>query len=145
MALWPIVPVIIAAVFTHNLVSGTGAMDVIGSARSPPSAATAACSLLVACVLRWFYGGHGRFGTAVAIPAGMLAGLGFEAVPAVLICLLANGVIPNPTAPSASPRYPLPTWWVWIPAPGDRSAGAVGAFLCDDAAVYRTGCWSCCR
>lgn len=39
--------------------------------------------------------GMAGFGTAVAIPAGMLAGLGFEAVPAVLICLLANGV-PTP-------------------------------------------------
>lgn len=92
MALWPIVLVIIAAVFTYNLCVRTGAMDVIGSMITSISSDRRLLALLVAWCFGGFMEGMAGFGTAVAIPAGMLAGLGFEAVPAVLICLLANGV-----------------------------------------------------
>ena len=95
MALWPIVLVIIAAVFTYNLCVRTGAMDVIGSMITSISSDRRLLALLVAWCFGGFMEGMAGFGTAVAIPAGMLAGLGFEAVPAVLICLLANGV-PTP-------------------------------------------------
>ena len=81
MALWPIVLVIIAAVFTYNLCVRTGAMDVIGSMITSISSDRRLLALLVA----WCFGGFME---------GM-AGFGFEAVPAVLICLLANGV-PTP-------------------------------------------------
>ena len=90
MALWPIVLVIIAAVFTYNLCVRTGAMDVIGSMITSISSDRRLLALLVAWCFGGFMEGMAGFGTAVAIPAGMLAGLGFEAVPAVLICLLAN-------------------------------------------------------
>lgn len=93
MALWPIVLVIIAAVFTYNLCVRTGAMDVIGSMITSISSDRRLLALLVAWCFGGFMEGMAGFGTAVAIPAGMLAGLGFEAVPAVLICLLANGVL----------------------------------------------------
>lgn len=95
MALWPIVLVIIAAVFTYNLCVRTGAMDVIGGMITSISSDRRLLALLVAWCFGGFMEGMAGFGTAVAIPAGMLAGLGFEAVPAVLICLLANGV-PTP-------------------------------------------------
>lgn len=95
MALWLIVLVIIAAVFTYNLCVRTGAMDVIGSMITSISSDRRLLALLVAWCFGGFMEGMAGFGTAVAIPAGMLAGLGFEAVPAVLICLLANGV-PTP-------------------------------------------------
>ena len=94
MALWPIVLVIIAAVFTYNLCAhgrhGRDRQhDHLHQQRS------SSLALLVAWCFGGFMEGMAGFGTAVAIPAGMLAGLGFEAVPAVLICLLANGV-PTP-------------------------------------------------
>lgn len=95
MALWPIVLVIIAAVFTYNLCVSTGAMDVIGSMITSISSDRRILALLVAWCFGGFMEGMAGFGTAVAIPAGMLAGLGFSAVPSVLMCLLANGV-PTP-------------------------------------------------
>ena len=70
-------------------------MDVIGSMITSISSDRRLLALLVAWCFGGFMEGMAGFGTAVAIPAGMLAGLGFEAVPAVLICLLANGV-PTP-------------------------------------------------
>ena len=53
MALWPIVLVIIAAVFTYNLCVRTGAMDVIGSMITSISSDRRLLALLVA----WCFGG----------------------------------------------------------------------------------------
>ena len=106
MALWPIVLVIIAAVFTYNLCVRTGAMDVIGHMITSISSDRRLLALLVAWCFGGFMEGMAGFGTAVAIPAGMLAGLGFEAVPAVLICLLANGV-PTPYGSIGIPTVSL--------------------------------------
>lgn len=92
MALWPIVLVIIAAVFTYNLCVRTGAMDVIGSMITSLSRDRRALALLVAWCFGGFMEGMSGFGTAVAIPAGMLAALGFPPLQAVLVCLVANGV-----------------------------------------------------
>ena len=92
MALWPIVLVIIAAVFTYNLCVRTGAMDVIGSMIISLSQDRRILALLVAWCFGGFMEGMSGFGTAVAIPAGMLAALGFSPLQAVLICLVANGV-----------------------------------------------------
>ena len=92
MALWPIVLVIIAAVFTYNLCVRTGAMDVIGSMITSLSCDRRVLALLVAWCFGGFMEGMSGFGTAVAIPAGMLAALGFPPLQAVLICLVANGV-----------------------------------------------------
>ena len=77
MALWPIVLVIIAAVFTYNLCVRTGAMDVIGSMITSISSDRRLLALLVAWCFGGFMEGMAGFGTAV------------------LICLLANGV-PTP-------------------------------------------------
>lgn len=92
MALWPIVLVIIAAVFTYNLCVRTGAMDVIGSMITSLSRDRRVLALLVAWCFGGFMEGMSGFGTAVAIPAGMLAALGFPPLQAVLVCLVANGV-----------------------------------------------------
>ncbi len=92
MALWPIVLVIIAAVFTYNLCVHTGAMDVISTMITSLSADRRVLALLVAWCFGGFMEGMSGFGTAVAIPAGMLAALGFSPVRSVLICLVANGV-----------------------------------------------------
>lgn len=139
MALWPIVLVIIAAVFTYNLCVRTGAMDVIGSMITSISSDRRLLALLVAWCFGGFMEGMAGFGTAVAIPAGMLAGLGFEAVPAVLICLLANGV-PTPTVHRHPHGVRCRPGGSGFPAPGDRSAGAARTVLCGDAAAHRVGC-----
>ena len=106
MALWPIVLVIIAAVFTYNLCVETGAMDVIGHMITSISSDRRILSLLVAWCFGGFMEGMAGFGTAVAIPAGMLAGLGFSPVPTVLMCLLANGV-PTPYGSIGIPTVSL--------------------------------------
>lgn len=145
MALWPIVLVIIAAVFTYNLCVRTGAMEVIGSMITSISSDRRLLALLVAWCFGGFMEGMAGFGTAVAIPAGMLAGLGFEAVPAVLICLLANGV-PTPYGSIGHPHgVRCRPGGSGFPAPGDRSAGAARTVLCGDAAIYCAGCGPCCR
>lgn len=92
MALWPIVLVIVAAVFTYNLCVHTGAMDVIGRMVTSLSCDRRVLALLVAWCFGGFMEGMSGFGTAIAIPAGMLAALGFPPLQAVLICLVANGV-----------------------------------------------------
>lgn len=94
-ALWPIVIVIIAAVFTYKLCVKTGAMDKITSMITSISSDRRLLALLLAWCFGGFMEGVAGFGTAVAIPAGMLAGLGFNPITAVLICLIANGV-PTP-------------------------------------------------
>lgn len=106
MALWPIVLVIIAAVFTYNLCVRTGAMDVISGMITSISSDRRILALLIAWCFGGFMEGMAGFGTAVAIPAGMLAALGFSPIPAVLMCLLANGV-PTPYGSIGIPTVSL--------------------------------------
>ncbi|HIU04067.1 MAG TPA: L-lactate permease [Candidatus Coprousia avicola] len=106
MALWPIVIVIIAAVFTYNLCVRTGAMDVIGRMITSVSADRRILALLIAWCFGGFMEGMAGFGTAVAIPAGMLAALGYPPLSAVLMCLLANGV-PTPYGSIGIPTVSL--------------------------------------
>ena len=126
MALWPIVLVIIAAVFTYNLCVKTGAMDVIGGMITSISSDRRLLALLIAWCFGGFMEGMAGFGTAVAIPASMLAGLGFAPIPAVLLCLLAMAC-PRRTAPLAFPPFrwrallvsirltlPLFRWSSWL-------------------------------
>ncbi|MDN0055770.1 L-lactate permease [Collinsella ihumii] len=106
MALWPIVLVIIAAVFAYNLCVSTGAMDVIGRMICSISSDRRILALLIAWCFGGFMEGMAGFGTAVAIPAGMLVGLGFSPLSAVLVCLLANGV-PTPYGSIGIPTVSL--------------------------------------
>lgn len=90
LGLWPIMIVIIAAVFTYNLSIHTKSMDVI---KKMMTGITTDKRILV-LILAWGFGGFleaiAGFGTAVAIPASILAALGFEPVFAAIICLIAN-------------------------------------------------------
>ena len=106
MALWPIVLVIIAAVFAYNLCVSTGAMDVIGRMICSISSDRRILALLIAWCFGGFMEGMAGFGTAVAIPAGMLVGLGFSPLSSVLVCLLANGV-PTPYGSIGIPTVSL--------------------------------------
>ncbi len=95
MALWPIVLVIIAAVFTYNLVCATGGMDVIKTMLTSVSPDKRVLVLLVAWCFGGFMEGMAGFGTAIAIPAGMMMAMGFDPLFSCLICLLSNG-FPTP-------------------------------------------------
>lgn len=92
MALWPIVIVIIAAVFTYNLTVATGAMEHIKAMLCSVSADKRVLTLLIAWCFGNFLEGMAGFGTAVAIPASMLLALGVDPMVAILACLIANGV-----------------------------------------------------
>ena len=95
MALWPIVLVIVAAVFTYNLVVKTGGMQVIQSLLTSVSADKRVLVLLVAWCFGGFMEGMAGFGTAIAIPAGLMTALGFPPLFSCLICLIANS-FPTP-------------------------------------------------
>lgn len=90
LALWPITLVIIAAVFTYNLSLHTGGMEVI---KRMITGVTTDRRILI-LILAWGFGGFleaiAGFGTAVAIPAGILFALGFDPLFAAVICLIAN-------------------------------------------------------
>ncbi|EGW41811.1 L-lactate permease [Desulfosporosinus sp. OT] len=102
IAFWPIIIVIIAAVFTYNLSLYTGSMEVI---KKMMTSITTDKRILV-LILAWGFGGFleaiAGFGTAVAIPASIMAALGFDPVFAAIICLIAN------TTPTAFGAIGLP-------------------------------------
>lgn len=106
MALWPIVLVIIAAVFCYNLTVKTGAMDVIKSLITSLTNDKRVLVLLIAWCFGGFMEGMAGFGTAIAIPAGMLVGLGFDPLFSCLVCLLANGT-PTPFGSIGIPTVTL--------------------------------------
>ena len=95
IALWPILLVIVAALFTYNLAVETKTMDVIKKMLS----SIKTDKRIQVLILAWGFGGFleavAGYGTAVAIPASILASLGFNPLFAAVICLLANTV---PTA-----------------------------------------------
>ena len=92
MALWPIVIVIIAAVFTYNVTVHTSGMETIKAMLCSVSDDKRILTLLIAWCFGGFLEGMAGFGTAVAIPASMLMALGVSPVTAILACLIANGV-----------------------------------------------------
>ena len=92
LALWPIIWVILAAIFTYNVTLKTGAMETIKGFMASLSGDRRIQALIIA----WGFGGFleaaAGFGTAVAIPASILIGLGFNPFFAAVICLIANTV-----------------------------------------------------
>lgn len=95
MAVWPIILVIIAAVFTYRLSLRTGGMEVIKAMITSFSTDKRVLVLLIAWCFGGFMEGMAGFGTAIAIPASMLVSLGFDPLFSCLVCLVANG---TPTA-----------------------------------------------
>ena len=94
-ALWPICLVIIAALFTYNLILKTGAMEEIKKMLAGVSKDKRVLLLLIGWGFGNFMEGMAGFGTAVAIPASMLAGIGVDPIGAVVGCLVVNS---TPTA-----------------------------------------------
>ena len=103
MAIWPICLVIVAAVFTYNLVVHTKNMELIKKMLTSVSKD----KRILVLIISWGFGGcmegMAGFGTAVAIPAGILCGLGFDPIFAAMICLVAN------TTPVAFGSIGIPT------------------------------------
>lgn len=102
MGIWPIVYIIIAAVFTYNLTTASGSMATI---RQGLSGITSDKRLLV-LIIAWGFGGFleavAGFGTAVAIPASILIAFGVDPILSATICLIAN------TTPTAFGAIGLP-------------------------------------
>jgi len=95
LACWPILLVIIAAIFTYNLSLHTKAMDIIKKMLTSVSSDRRVLILLIGWGFGGFLEGMAGFGTAIAIPAGMLAGIGINPILSAMVCLVANSV---PTA-----------------------------------------------
>ena len=95
LACWPILLVIVAAIFTYNLTLKTKAMDVIKAMLTSVSQDRRVLILLIGWGFGGFLEGMAGFGTAIAIPAGILAGIGIDPIMSAAVCLIANSV---PTA-----------------------------------------------
>jgi len=94
-ALWPICMVIISALFVYQLTLKTGAMESIKNMLSGVSSDP----LIILLIIGWGFGnfmeGMAGFGTAVAIPAGILVAMGYDPIRTVIACLVVNS---TPTA-----------------------------------------------
>ena len=94
-AIFPIILIIIAAIYSYNVLVFTKKMDVLKFQFSNISKDKTIQVLL----LTWGFGGllegMAGFGTAVAIPAAILIGLGYRPLFSALVSLLSNSV---PTA-----------------------------------------------
>ncbi len=88
--LWPILIVIIAAVFTYRVITFTGAIEKIKDAISGVSTDKRILVLLIGWCFGGFMEGVAGFGTPIAIPAGMMWGMGFDPVLASIACIIAN-------------------------------------------------------
>ena len=88
--IWPILIIIIAAVFTYRVITYTGAIENIKHAISGVSNDKRILILLIGWCFGGFMEGVAGFGTPIAIPAGMLWGMGLDPVLASIACIIAN-------------------------------------------------------
>lgn len=93
--LWPIVIVILGAIYSYNLMQKTGAMEVLKNTLATISDDPRIQVLLIAWCFGGFLEAAAGFGTAVAIPISLLIALGFNPLKAAIASLVANTV---PTA-----------------------------------------------
>src|SRR5271157_5167117 len=100
--LFPIGWIILTAVFFYNLTVEAGQFEVIKSSISSISADRRMQALLIAFCFSAFMEGVSGQGAPVAVAAAMLIGLGFSAIPAAVICLVAN-TPPVPFGPVGVP------------------------------------------
>jgi lactate permease len=89
-AVFPILWIVVGALWVHSLAVGSGQFDVIRSTLASITADRRLQALFIAFGFGAFLEGAAGFGTPVAISAAMLVGLGFEARPAAILCLIAN-------------------------------------------------------
>ncbi|MEL1136572.1 lactate permease LctP family transporter [Desulfitobacterium sp. THU1] len=104
--LFPIGWIIITAVFFYNLTVEAGAFEVIKSSIASLSSDRRLQALLIAFSFSAFMEGAAGQGAPVAVAAAILIGLGFPALPAAVICLVAN-VPPVPFGPVGTPTITM--------------------------------------
>ena len=92
LALFPIIWVIISALFVYNITVKTGSMNNIKSMLSVLSDDRRIQALILAFGFGGFLEAVAGFGTAVAIPASILAAMGFNPILAATVCLVANTI-----------------------------------------------------
>ncbi|MEH2921434.1 L-lactate permease [Samsonia erythrinae] len=93
--LWPIVIVILGAIYSYNLMQKTRSMDVLRDVLAGISEDKRIQVLLISWCFGGFLEAAAGYGTAVAIPIGILIALGFNPMKAAIASLVANTV---PTA-----------------------------------------------
>ena len=106
--LFPIGWIILTAVFLYNLTVEAGQFEIIKSSISSLSTDRRLQALLVAFCFSAFMEGVSGQGAPVAVAAAMLIGLGFPALPAAVICLVAN-TPPVPFGPVGTPTIMMAT------------------------------------
>lgn len=120
--LFPIGWIILTAVFLFNLTVASGQFEVIKSSISALSPDRRIQALLIAFCFSAFMEGVAGQGAPVAIAAAMLIGLGFPALPAAVICLVAN-TPPVPFGPVGVPTIMMATMTGY---PAGTMARAIG-------------------
>ena len=93
MAIWPILGVIVSAIFAYNLTVHTGGMEKIKDMLSSVSTDKRMLILIIAWGFGSFLECMSGFGTAVAIGASMLVTVGVTPITAVVVCLLSNAAM----------------------------------------------------
>ena len=88
--LFPVVWIVISAVWIYNMTVESGNFEIIKSALAKLTADRRIQALLIAFSFGAFLEGTSGFGAPVAISAAMLAGLGFQRLYAAALCLIAN-------------------------------------------------------
>src|ERR671933_1277124 len=100
--LFPIVWIVINAIFIYNIIVETGQFDVIRNSLTSLSNDRRIQVVLIAFVFGALLEATAGFGTPVAITSALMAGLGFEPIYAASLALLAN------TAPVAFGGFGIP-------------------------------------
>ncbi len=100
--LFPIVWIVINAIFVYNVIVDTGNFDVLRDSLAGVSNDRRIQVVLIAFVFGALLEATAGFGTPVAITASLMAGLGFEPLYAAALALLAN------TAPVAFGGFGIP-------------------------------------
>ena len=91
-ACFPIILIIICAIFSYNILCETKEIETIKSQFIQMTSDRGLLVLLLTWGLGGVLEGMAGFGTAVAIPAAILIGLGFKPMFSAVICLVANTV-----------------------------------------------------
>ena len=89
-ALFPILWIVVSALWVHSLSVESGQFAIIRSTLASITADRRLQALFIAFAFGAFLEGAAGFGSPVAISAAMLVGLGFEARSAAVLCLIAN-------------------------------------------------------
>jgi len=91
-SIFPIIWIIIAAIWVYNMTVDAGEFEIIKSSLSQITPDRRLQALFIAFAFGAFIEGTSGAGTPVAITASMLVGLGFQPMYAIGVCMLANTV-----------------------------------------------------